>query len=645
MTFGPPIPPRAAVRGFLVARLRRARLTGSEDPFSPRAGLLLAAWFGLVTGLLELGLLVARKHLYSSAALGNLQMNRHYPWMIPVANLMIFGACGLILAMAGRVRPRLVSRMAGPFFVFLSLLTLSLAVRRVHPVACVVLSLGLTSRLSRRLTANPRALDRPIRVGIPIMAAVVAILGGLTYHRVSLSEGRALARLAAARPGAPNVLLIVLDTVRADRLSLYGYGRDTTPNLSRLAREGIRFDRARATAPWTLPSHASMFTGRWPHELFSRAHQPLDETYPTLAEFLRDRGYETAGFVANNYFCNSWFGLDRGFVHYEDHFDGELTISPAAALRCSEVGNRLLQLAGTRSSVPFQRKYAERINRDFLGWLSRRGGDRPFFAFLNYIDAHDPYLLPDGAEYHFGAGPQSPADWSILAAWSLLDKKLLREREITLARDGYDDCLAQLDEQLGRLLDALRERGVFNDTLVIITSDHGEHLGEHRLFGHAESLYRPEIDVPLLILAPSGIPSGQVVRETISLRDLPATVVERIGMGTDSPFPGRSLARLWDPSLAQGRLAPDPVLSEISRDQGVVDPRSPSPFPPGLMQSLAAERKVYIRYGDGSEALFDLDSDPAELRNLAGLAQSRPVLERFRGLLKRVDRRDPDVAR
>jgi arylsulfatase A-like enzyme len=645
MTSGPPVPPRDAVRESLASRLRRVRPAGPEVPLAPRAGLLMASWFGLATGLLELGLLVARKHLYSSAALGNLQMNRHFPWMIPVANLMIFVACGLVLAIAGRVRPRLASRLAGPFFIFLALLTLSLAVRRVHPVACVVLSLGLTSRLARRLAANPRSLDRLIRVSLPVMAAVVAILAGLSYHRVSLAEGRALARLSAARPGAPNVLLIVLDTVRADRLSLYGYGRDTTPNLSRLAREGVRFEHARATAPWTLPSHASMFTGRWPHEMFSRAHQPLDETYPTLAEFLRDRGYETAGFVANNYFCNSWFGLDRGFVHYEDHFDGDLTISPAAALRCSEVGNRLLQLAGTRSFVPSQRKYAERINRDFLGWLSRRGGDRPFFAFLNYIDAHDPYLLPAGAEYQFGPGPKTAADSAILAAWSLLDKKLLRDREITLARDAYDDCLAQLDEQLGRLFDALRERGAFKDTLVIITSDHGEHLGEHRLFGHAVSLYRPEIDVPLLILAPSGIPAGRVVGETVSLRDLPATVVERTGMGADSPFPGRSLARLWDPSLAEDRPAPDPVLSEISRDQGVVDPRSPSPFPPGLAQSLADERHVYIRYGDGSEELFDLVSDPAETRNLAGLSQSRSALDRFRSLLERVDRRDPDVAR
>ncbi len=437
---------------------------------------------------------------------------------------------------------------------------------------------------------------------------------------------------------------MVLDTVRADRLSLYGYGRDTTPNLSRLAREGVRFDRARATAPWTLPSHASMFTGRWPHELFSRAHQPLDETYPTLAEFLRDRGYETAGFVANNYFCNSWFGLGRGFVHYEDHFDGDLTISPAAALRCSEVGGRLLRLAGTGSLAAFQRKYAERINRDFLGWLSRREGDRPFFAFLNYIDAHDPYLLPDGSDHRFGPGPTTATDYATLAAWSLLDKTLLREREVALARDAYDDCLAALDEQLGRLFDALRERGVFKNTLVIVTSDHGEHLGEHRLYGHAASLYRPEVDVPFLIVAPSGIPAGRVVRETISLRDLPATIIERVGMGADSPFPGRTLARLWDPSLATDRLAPDPVLSEITIGRGVVDPRSPAPFPPGLMQSLAADRNVYIRYGDGREELFDLASDPAESRNLAGRSESRPILERFRGLLGRVDRHDPDVA-
>ena len=110
----------------------------------------------------------------------------------------------------------------------------------------------------------------------------------------------------------------MLDTVRAESLSLYGYNRETSPRLKEFAGRGVRFDQARTAAAWTLPSHASMFTGRWPYELSTRPDRPLDDTFPTLAEFLRDHGYATAGFAANTYFCSLWYGLGRGFMHYED---------------------------------------------------------------------------------------------------------------------------------------------------------------------------------------------------------------------------------------------------------------------------------------------------------------------------------------
>src|SRR5262249_1413595 len=137
---------------------------------------------------------------------------------------------------------------------------------------------------------------------------------------VSVSPGRSsLGRRPAPPRGAKNVLLIVLDTVRAQSLSLYGYSRDTTPNLRRIAARGVRFDQALSTAPWTAPSHASMFTGRWPHELSIGWSRPLDATHPTLAEFLSARGYKTAGFVANTTYCSYETGLDRGFARYDDY--------------------------------------------------------------------------------------------------------------------------------------------------------------------------------------------------------------------------------------------------------------------------------------------------------------------------------------
>ena len=154
----------------------------------------------------------------------------------------------------------------------------------------------------------------------------------------------------------PNVLLIVLDTVRADRLSLYGYRRPTSPTLERLAKRGIRFDEARATAPWTLPSHASMFTGRWPHELDVNWHTPLGTKFPTLAEYLGSRGYATAGFVANVHYCSYEFGLDRGFTHYEDY-----VLEPMTPLRMCYLGDLALKavshlgwiLSSSLGAIPF----------------------------------------------------------------------------------------------------------------------------------------------------------------------------------------------------------------------------------------------------------------------------------------------------
>ena len=150
------------------------------------------------------------------------------------------------------------------------------------------------------------------------MLGLVLILAGWVVGGEWLAERREASR--PLPPGdPPNVLLITLDTVRADHLSLYGYGRPTSPVLERLARLGIRFDEARAPAPWTLPSHASMFTGRWHHELSVDWMTPLDKKYPTLAEYLGSRGYATAGFVANLFACSYDSGLSRGFTHYEDY--------------------------------------------------------------------------------------------------------------------------------------------------------------------------------------------------------------------------------------------------------------------------------------------------------------------------------------
>jgi arylsulfatase A-like enzyme len=446
-----------------------------------------------------------------------------------------------------------------------------------------------------------------------------------------------------ARPGAPNLLLIVLDDVRIDELSLYGYARETTPYLSRLSRRAVKYDQARASAPWTLPSHASMLTGRWPHELSVTVDRPLDATYPTLATFLADRGYATAGFVANTYYCNSWYGLDRGFSRYEDFYDNRV-VSVLETVRSSTLGQRLVTRAGFETETPGakgSRKTAAMINRDALGWLDRKG-DRPFFAFLNYYDAHAPFQPPDGFTRRFGLGarPQAYRE-SLLREFSRIcggksfrkDAAAVVDEATVLLRDSYDGCIAYLDEQIGHLFDELERRGLLENTLVIVTSDHGEHFNDHHLFGHGNSLYDSLIRVPMLVFPPSGGPTGRTVHAPVSLRNIPATMVDLAGLGKDSPFPGQSLARFW--GTESETLAGDsPVLAEVEHQKRWT-PTPSIPASMGPLQAVVSDQRVFIHNSDGRDELYDYERDPGEFQNLAGAPEVSSLLERLRGELTR----------
>jgi arylsulfatase A-like enzyme len=606
---------------------------------------------GLATGLVELLVLLARRLAAGSSALGALQLNRHYPWMIPAAHLAIFAAVAVPLAILAAIAPRAGRRLAALAGIALMAFAPLSLVHGLHPAGAGLLAIGLAWRAAPAAEARAWRLRRLRRVALPAMLGVVGLLGAWSYDREVLREGRLLAAMPAPPRGTPNVLLLVLDTVRADHLSLYGYARPTTPNLERLARRGVVFREARSAAPWTLPSHASLLTGRWPHELNVGEHAPLDRTFPTLAERLAAHGYATAGFVANTYFCNSWFGLARGFAHYEDYYAENLLISPEEALRCTGVGRWIIRRAGTvagaRPDATRTPKTAERINADLLRWLDANPGRR-FFAFLNYMDAHDPYALPPGVAPRFGDPSPTAEDAETIRTWSqFLHGHAMApaggptDRERTLVRDAYDDCLAYLDDQLGRLFAELERRGRMDDTLVIVTSDHGEAFGEHGLYGHGVSLYRPELHVPLLIVGPkAGVPAGRDVAAPVSLRDIPATVVERLGLGAraDATFPGRTLARGWEPSLEGTSTAPDdPVIASVAIRERPRRRKVPGRAPAynGPMASVIVDGRTYIRDAYRAEELYDVAGDPGETRNRAGEPGSRPALERARATLGR----------
>ena len=471
-------------------------------------------------------------------------MNRHVLWTIPLSNLVLFTTVGLALAVIVRLTPGRRRRLATGALTMLWILTLLLSFRRIHPLACVVLASGLSWRLAVRIETKITAFRQIVRFSLPALVVIMVGLIGTSLGRERLREYRdllSLPRAASNGPTAPNVLLIVLDTVRADRLSLYGYGRDTTPNLARLARRGVLFRKARSTASWTLPSHASMMTGRWPHQTSARLHGPLDTTHTTIAAFLSAYGYSTAGFVANTTYCGAETGLGYGFVHYEDHDSRRLGILRTSALGSGFplADHRCVQTAGWAGGRPFEpRKDAARINHDFLAWIEGRG-DRPFFAFLNYFDAHTPYLTPASFDRHFGIKPEKPADLVTLDRWFTLDKKHCPPRDHQLASDAYDDCLAYLDSQIGMLFDRASNGVACSRIRWFSSPPTMARASESTGCSATRAAFTiPRCTFPLHRDPSGNRHAGESVDVPVSLRDLPATITGLIGLGKTSPFPG-----------------------------------------------------------------------------------------------------------
>jgi arylsulfatase A-like enzyme len=264
---------------------------------------------------------------------------------------------------------------------------------------------------------------------------------------------------------------------------------------------------------------------------------------------------------------------------------------------------------------------------------------------LNYIDAHEPFMAPPGAGGRFGLAPAKAAERAMLLDYWDLDKLKLTERDVEMARDAYDDCIAALDEQVGSLLDDLDRRGLLRDTLVVITADHGEQFGEHGLFNHGYSLYSYETHVPLLVIDPRS-PRGATVPAPVSLRDLPATIVELAGQASGSPFPGRSLSTHWSPETApEGRITSS-ALSEVDVPKDLVPFRGRGSNQRGFTMALTAQGRHYILGVEGDEELYDLATDPGELRNLKDAPGEELVLSRSRSLLRQAlaDLRGGEVA-
>jgi arylsulfatase A-like enzyme len=589
-----------AILNALLTRSRPRSSAAAAKSVTPGTLLRYGAWFASVVSLGEI--LYWTRAAYLKYKVPPTQ----YPWWIPLGNVLVFTAVLLLLMLV--VRKRAGTR---PYVAVVSVLTCSLALAwivvtaKVAPWAAWTLAIGVAVQAGRIAGTHSCLVDAVLRKSLGVMmTAIVAVAAG-SWMAPHLRERQVLAALPQPLPGAPNVLLLVLDTVRAKSLGTYGYARAETATLDGIGGRGIVFERAFSTSPWTLPSHSSMFTGRWPHEVTAAFLAPLDGTYPTLAEVLSQNGYETAAFTANQSYTDREFGLARGFAHFE----GRRT-TPVVALRQATIGRLFADSINLTDYLGHEEKYASktaaRINTDFLEWLTSRDRPRPFFAFLNYFDAHAPYLVRDDIRSRFTSMPPMLREEA--------DLRNLSAEEIKGLNDSYDATLAYLDAELGRLFAGLEALGQLENTVVVITSDHGEQFGEHRMMLHSSSLYTQVLHVPLMISYPGQVPEDVRVPQFVSLRDLSATIFDLSGVTQPPDFPGASLREYWGSNSKN--ISDRPLLSEVTRTHAPL----PEWYPAGkgAMKSIVFQGRHYIRnYGDGREELYDLSVDREEMTDLA----------------------------
>lgn len=368
-------------------------------------------------------------------------------------------------------------------------------------------------------------------------------------------------------PGVPpeNLLLISVDTLRADHLGAYGYTRDTSPHIDALARKGTLFEQAMSTSSWTLPAHASLLTGLYPSQ-----HRVADDgvtlgtEIPTLAERLRDAGLYTFAVIAHIYVASP-FGFDRGF----DVFDDSLIEDGATNPRGDAVVSR------------------------FLAHLDARPPG-PFFGFIHFYDPHWDYSAPAPFGERFAdKGYTGPMDGSFTAMKPYLRaQSSIPPADLRALVDAYDGEIAWLDAQLGQLFAALEERGLDDRTTIVLTADHGEEFKEHARLGHGNTLFEEQLRVPLIVAGHPALARGRRA-EPVSLVDIAPTLLALFGASPLERAPGIS--------LASGDAAEERVLFAETIRYGL----------DLLAGRLGPHKRIEIRSA-ASHRLFDLASDPSE---------------------------------
>jgi len=388
--------------------------------------------------------------------------------------------------------------------------------------------------------------------------ATLALLAGCSGSGTSSGDGAG---------SAPSVILISIDTLRADHLSAYGYRKLQTRNLDRLAREGVLFEQAISPVPLTLPAHTSLLTGTLPvfHGIRDNTGFVLSQNHRTLGHALSSQGFRTAAFVGS-FILDSRFGLNHGFDYYYDNFDSETL--QTAKMQISE-------------------RRAEDVLSEARRWISETSGQR-FFAFIHLFDPHAPYAAP--SEYQ------------------------------AANRLAYDAEVAYVDAELGKFFTSLEEAGLWRNSLVIVTADHGEGLGEHGELSHGMFLYDATLHVPLIIKLPGKAQQGRRVSDQVRLIDVAPTVLDILAFAQLPGIQGVSLKA----AVNGGEL---PELAAYSETQ--------LPFLNYGWSGLDAYRAKGEKLIDAPHAeLYNLKKDPGERVNL--IAENRTRADQLRQVKQRI---------
>ncbi len=390
---------------------------------------------------------------------------------------------------------------------------------------------------------------------------------------------------ASTSIGRPNVILIIIDTLRADHLSCYGYQREISPSLDSLAATGTRWENCQAQAPWTLPSTASIFTG-----LNARQHgsgrrldgdHRLHSEVPVIPTIFSDAGYRTCG-IFNVVLLNENHGFARGFDYYS----------------CDDLGAR-------RAAISVD---------EFLRWLESGSDERPFLAVLHFFDVHEPYDPPSPYDKLY-----FPDDTLEVSYWEITESGWIAHPEhLEHFLSRYDGGITWVDTQLGRLFSELRFRGYEDNTIIMVTADHGEEFLEWGWVGHGGHLYQELVHVPLMVSGP-GIPSGEVITETAALFDILPTLISICSIEDTFHFEG---VDLFSSDGRNPRAIPSSQLSYRGQMFGET-PLAAVVY--GRMKGLVT-RKV----GIDSYYMFDLLNDPHEQAPLESDSLMTELLDYYR---------------